>query len=239
MLRSNPYLIVGEEFGVEFSQADQLALSLGVGGRTPSAWRQGLLFELAHNLNNGHSFLPRRKLIEATAILLDVSGGLLEPCLEALAGRGEVVCEAVAGRMGYICPPFTMRSAMWPGASGEMSRSELLPPDDLDKLIARIQRDQGIRYAPQQREAVELAACRQVMLLTGGPGTGKTTSLRGVLALFETLGLETALAAPTGRAAKRLGELCGTEASTIHRLLETGFDPTAGVWSSATGRTTL
>ncbi len=111
---------------------------------------------------------------------------------------------------------------------GEMSRSELLPPDDLDKLIARIQRDQGIRYAPQQREAVELAACRQVMLLTGGPGTGKTTSLRGVLALFETLGLETALAAPTGRAAKRLGELCGTEASTIHRLLETGFDPHSG-----------
>ena len=98
----------------------------------------------------------------------------------------------------------------------------------MDKLIARIQRDQGIRYAPQQREAVELAACRQVMLLTGGPGTGKTTSLRGVLALFETLGLETALAAPTGRAAKRLGELCGTEASTIHRLLETGFDPHSG-----------
>ena len=90
VLRSNPYLIVGEEFGVEFSQADQLALSLGVGGEDPQRLEAGLLFELAHNLNNGHSFLPRRKLIEATAILLDVSGGLLEPCLEALAGRGEV-----------------------------------------------------------------------------------------------------------------------------------------------------
>ena len=157
-----------------------------------------------------------------------VSGGLLEPCLEALAGRGEVVCEAVAGEDGVYLPALYDAECYVAWRVGEMSRSELLPPDDLDKLIARIQRDQGIRYAPQQREAVELAACRQVMLLTGGPGTGKTTSLRGVLALFETLGLETALAAPTGRAAKRLGELCGTEASTIHRLLETGFDPHSG-----------
>ena len=176
VLRSNPYLIVGEEFGVEFSQADQLALSLGVGGEDPQRLEAGLLFELAHNLNNGHSFLPRRKLIEATAILLDVSGGLLEPCLEALAGRGEVVCEAVAGEDGVYLPALYDAECYVAWRVGEMSRSELLPPDDLDKLIARIQRDQGIRYAPQQREAVELAACRQVMLLTGGPGTGKTTS---------------------------------------------------------------
>ena len=106
-----------------------------------------------------------------------------------------------------------------------MSRAELLSPDGLDRLLKQIQRAQGITYAPQQLQAVRQAAQRQVMLLTGGPGTGKTTCLRGVLALFEAMGLETALAAPTGRAAKRLGELCSTEASTIHRLLETGFDP--------------
>ena len=94
VLRSNPYLIVGEEFGVEFSQADQLALSLGVGGEDPQRLEAGLLFELAHNLNNGHSFLPRRKLIEATAILLDVSGGLLEPCLE-LAKKAVAIREVV------------------------------------------------------------------------------------------------------------------------------------------------
>ena len=121
-----------------------------------------------------------------------------------------------------------------------MSRSELLPPDDLDKLIARIQRDQGIRYAPQQREAVELAACRQVMLLTGGPGTGKTTSLRGVLALFETLGLETALAAPHwpgGQAAGGAVRVRRHPPSTA--CWRPALTPTAGVWSSATGRTTL
>lgn len=90
-----------------------------------------------------------------------------------------MVCEAVAGEDGVYLPALYDAECYVAWRVGEMSRSELLPPDDLDKLIARIQRDQGIRYAPQQREAVELAACRQVMLLTGGPGTGKTTSLRG------------------------------------------------------------
>ena len=84
-LKANPYLLVGEEFGVDFAQADALALSLGVGGEDPQRLEAGLLFELAHNLNNGHSFLPRRKLIEATAILLDVSGGLLEEALKSLS----------------------------------------------------------------------------------------------------------------------------------------------------------
>lgn len=109
-----------------------------------------------------------------------------------------------------------------------MAGEELLPPQRLDQVIMSIEREQGLQYSKQQSQAVHLAAQRQVVLLTGGPGTGKTTSLRGVLALFDTLGLSTALAAPTGRAAKRLGDLCGQEASTIHRLLETGFDCYSG-----------
>ena len=107
----------------------------------------------------------------------------------------------------------------------ELCQRETLVPENLDTLIDRVEREQGISYAPEQREAVRMAAGHQIMLLTGGPGTGKTTSLRGILGLFETLGLKTLLAAPTGRAAKRLGELCGQEASTIHRLLEAGYDP--------------
>jgi exodeoxyribonuclease V alpha subunit len=105
-----------------------------------------------------------------------------------------------------------------------MARQEVLPPSNIDEIISRIEGEQGIRYAPQQRQAVELAAQRQVMLLTGGPGTGKTTSLRGILGLFNALGVKTDLAAPTGRAAKRLSDLCGVDATTIHRLLEAGYD---------------
>ena len=229
VVKANPYLLVNEEFEVEFSQADALALSLGVGQSDPLRLEAGLLFELAHNnYSNGHTFLPRRKLVEATSVLLEVSGELLEDCLETLIRRGEADCERVAGQEAVYLPALYEAETYIAQRILEMSRAELLPPEGLDKLVRRIEREQGISYAPQQRQAVELAANRQVMLLTGGPGTGKTTCLRGVLSLFEMMGLDTALAAPTGRAAKRLGELCNTEASTIHRLLETGFDPHTG-----------
>ena len=228
VVKANPYLLVNQEFEVEFSQADRLALDLGVGAEDPLRLEAGLLFELAHNLNNGHTFLPRRKLVEATSTLLEVSGELLEDCLEALIRRGEAQCEQVAGQEAVYLPALHEAETFIARRILEMSRAELLPPEGLDRLVRRIEKEQRIFYAPQQREAVELAAGRQVMLLTGGPGTGKTTCLRGVLALFEMMGLDTALAAPTGRAAKRLGELCNTDASTIHRLLETGFDPRSG-----------
>ena len=229
VVKANPYLLVNEEFEVEFSQADALALSLGVGPEDPLRLEAGLLFELAHNnYNNGHTFLPRRKLVEATSALMEVPGDLLEDCLDALIRRGEAQCERVAGQEAVYLPALYEAETYIAQRILEMSRAELLPPEGMDKLIRRIEREQHISYAPQQRQAVELAAGRQVMLLTGGPGTGKTTCLRGVLALFEMMGLDAALAAPTGRAAKRLGELCNTDASTIHRLLETGFDPHTG-----------
>jgi len=228
VLQSNPYLLVREEFGVAFSQADALALELGVGAEDVQRLEAGLLFELSYNLDNGHTFLPRRKLAEASGALLGVGRELLEDCLDTLLSRGELNEEQIAEEDAVYLPALYEAEQVVAARIGEMSAAELPPPAGLDKLIRRIEKEQKITYAPQQRQAVRLAACRQVTLLTGGPGTGKTTCLRGVLALFEALGLETALAAPTGRAAKRLGELCGTDASTIHRLLETGVDPHSG-----------
>ena len=229
VVRSNPYVLSSGEFGVAFSQADQLALSLGVTADDPQRLEAGLLFELTHNnWNNGHTFLPAKKLLAATSALLDCSGELLEERLDALEQRGEVDRDTVAGQDAVYLPDLYEAETYIAHRIEEMSRAELMPPRELDQILARIQRVQHITYAPQQRKAVALAASRQVMLLTGGPGTGKTTCLRGVLALFEAMGLDTALAAPTGRAAKRLGELCSTDASTIHRLLEAGFDPHSG-----------
>ncbi len=228
-LRANPYLLAEDGLDLPFSQADALALEVGLPGEDPQRLEAGLLFELRHNLNNGHTFLPRRKLLPATGQLLDMAPDLLEDALEALQARGLVVQEAVAGEEACYLADLQEAEVYVAFRVAEMSGSELLPPAGLEGLLDRIQREQGIAYAPQQLEAVRLAAGRQLMLLTGGPGTGKTTCLRGVLALFDALGLETALAAPTGRAAKRLGELCGTEGTTIHRLLETRFDPAAGV----------
>ena len=228
VVRDNPYLLADRTLEIPFAQVDELAIGLGVAGDDPQRVEAALIFELDHNADNGHVFLPENKLLTATAALIGVEGDCLAQGLDGLIERGEVVREDIAGVTA--CYPAGLYGAECYVAMrlGEMCRTEIAPPEGLGRLIDAIQKEQGIRYAKQQRTAVELCASRQVMLLTGGPGTGKTTSLRGVLALFETLGLETALTAPTGRAAKRMGETCGTDALTIHRLLETKLDPFTG-----------
>ena len=228
MVQDNPYLLSDRTLGITFAQVDALAIQLGVAGDDPQRIETALLFELEHNADNGHVFLPEHKLLAATGTLIGLDPEELRRGLETLIERGEVVREDIAGVTA--CYPAGLYGAECYVAMriGEKCRTEIMPPAKLDVLIDSIQREQGIVYADQQRQAVELAASRQIMLLTGGPGTGKTTSLRGVLALFDTLGLETALAAPTGRAAKRLGETCGRDAATIHRLLETKLDPFTG-----------
>lgn len=128
VLKANPYLLVGEEFGVEFSQADALALDQGVGAEDPQRLEAGLLFELAHNLNNGHTFLPRRKLVEATGVLLEVSGELLEESLEALERRGEVECQTVAGQEAVYLPALFEAETFIAQRMREMCQSELTPP---------------------------------------------------------------------------------------------------------------
>lgn len=228
-IAANPYLLSEGELAVAFSQADALALDLGFAGDHPQRVEAGIAFVLRHNLDNGHTFLPRSKLLQAAGALLGLGDAeTLEDGLAVLLEAGAVVADTVAGEEAVYLADLYEAETHVAERIAAMSGNELYPPEGLDRIISRIEKTQGITYAPQQRHAVELAAQRQVMLLTGGPGTGKTTSLRGVLALFETLGLQVALAAPTGRAAKRLGELCNAEGATIHRLLETKFDEKTG-----------
>ena len=227
-LREQPYLLVDPDLGVDFSAADKLALELGFEADDPRRAEAAVLFELSHNAGNGHTFIPQDKLIRATAALLHIELEPVERAVLSLAGQGSVVREELAGAEACYLAELHDAEEYVAMRLGEMCQMELRVPRGLDKLISRLEREQGITYAAQQRQAVELAARRQVVLLTGGPGTGKTTCLRGVLALFDALRLETALAAPTGRAAKRLGEAAGAEAKTIHRLLGTKVDPSTG-----------
>ena len=228
-VKDDPYLLTQPGLGVAFQTADALAVELGVDATDPQRLEAALLFELRHNAGNGHVFLPVDKLLPATTRLLNLeSPEALLGALDDLTRRRQVVRETALGRDSAYLTELYQAESYVATRLEEMARLEMSAPQDLDRVVARIQAQQGIEYEPKQLEAVELAAKRQVMLLTGGPGTGKTTSLRGVLALFDSLGLETALAAPTGRAAKRLGETCGEEAYTIHRLLETHFDDATG-----------
>ncbi len=228
IIQGNPYLLVGEPYRVRFHAADKVALALGIGTEDPLRAEAGIIFILSHNLGNGHVFLPADKLVPAAGRLLGLEIGPLERALTSLVEQGRVIREEIAGEDACYLTSLYHAEVDVANRLAEMARQELLPPDNMAQIIRSIEQEQHIQYAPQQRAAVELAARRQVMLLTGGPGTGKTTSLRGILELFQTLGLKTALAAPTGRAAKRLGDLCGEDAATIHRLLETGFDNESG-----------
>ena len=228
-LREDPYILTDGELGLDFGMADTLALDLGFADDHPRRAVAGVAFVLRHNLDNGHTFLPRGKLLSTAAALLGIGDvEIVEDALAALIEEGEVVEEAVAGEEACYLSPLWEAESNVARRIRTMSDSEIRSPEGLDKLIGGIEKAQGIAYAPQQRRAVELAAQRQVILLTGGPGTGKTTTLRAVLSLFEAMELKTALAAPTGRAAKRLGEVCGAEGTTIHRLLETRFDTKTG-----------
>ena len=233
VIRADPFLLVGEPFSVPFLAADKIAVEVGIELNDPLRLEAGLLFVLTHNLANGHVFLPYGKLLPAAQALLRCDEDLLAAAMDTLTEARKVVREEIAGQDAcylaklYDCETYVANALL------AMDAADLWPPEDLEDVLSDIQRAQGITYAPLQAEAVRTAARRQVLLLTGGPGTGKTTSLRGILALFERLGLRTALTAPTGRAAKRLAETCGAEASTIHRLLETRFDHRTGVLTFA------
>ena len=218
-VRKNPYLLSGDVCGVDFSVTDSIAMSLGFSADSDCRVQAAVTFELSYNESNGHVFLPRQKLIAATAQLLGCGEDLADRALDVLAERGAVICRKIAN----VDACYLRR--LWEDETYACAKLEALlsacadRSSMADRAVEEIQREQGITYAPQQREAVEKAAGNGVLILTGGPGTGKTTTVRGIVALFRKMGLEVVLTAPTGRASKRLGELTGMEAQTVHRLL--------------------
>ena len=217
-IRRDPYLLSADAGGLPFSAADEIAMSMGFSARSPERLRSALLFELSHNEGNGHVFLPRGKLLAATAQLLGDEDGV-EEALDTLIDEGKVSSETVAN----VEACYLLRLHEAEDYACRKLRNLLSATADVSSRAGRtvdeIEQSQGITYAPLQRKAVELAAEHGVLILTGGPGTGKTTTVRGIVSLFERMGLAIVLAAPTGRAAQRLGELTGREAQTIHRLL--------------------
>ncbi len=227
-VKDNPYTLASEYVGAEFSEADRLAMSLGFATDSPERVQAATLFELTHNLNNGHSFIPRDKLISVTSELIGADSGVVADALDVLVEQGDVVEDKVAGfRVSYLASLYAAESVVAERLL-EMAAVRLLDRSKLAGLIERAQKSLGVTLADAQRRAVETAAERRVMALTGGPGTGKTTVTKAILELFSAMGLKTVLTAPTGRAAKRMSELCFEEAQTVHRLLGMGFSGETG-----------
>ena len=227
-LKDDPYLLTQSAYGVPFAAVDEIALAMGFEGDDACRTAAALTYELEHNLGNGHVFLPRDKLLAATEALIGVEPETLEIALDKLLQRGTLVQERVAGV--DACYLRRMHEAEVYVAR-KLRILETMPFDsrvNVDRVIDEIQVTRDLTYAPAQRQAVELAAREGVLLLTGGPGTGKTTTVRAIVTLFGRMGLDVLLLAPTGRAAKRLGEVCDMDAQTIHRCLGMSYNELTG-----------
>lgn len=227
-LKENPYLLAGDAYGVEFSALDEIALSMGFEADSTCRTEAAILYELTYNLNNGHVFLPREKLLLATSQLIGVDSDAVEITLDTLLERRAVVQEYIAGVEGcYLCRMYEAETYV----AGKLLAMSAMPFEagrSAEKIIAEIEEKRQIAYAPAQRQAVAMASREGVLLLTGGPGTGKTTTVQAILTLFQRMGLDVLLLAPTGRAAKRMSEVCHQEAQTIHRALGMNYNELTG-----------
>ena len=227
-LYENPYILTLAGFDADFSAVDAFAIELGIAGNDPRRAEAGVAFEMRHNLQNGHSFLPLAKLIPATMQLLELPEQEIRTAVSRLLEQGRLEQEELAGLTAIYLPEYYEAETYITERMLHMAAREQPTPRDMEARIAAIEEAFAISYAEQQRDAIYAAAGCQVMILTGGPGTGKTTTLAGILRLFDEQKKRTLLAAPTGRAAKRLSELTGRDAATIHRLLEAQISPESG-----------
>lgn len=232
VVRNQPYRLAADVWGIGFLTADRIAQSVGIPHDSPERVKAGLQYALSQSTDQGHCFLPEERLIADAVKLLQVDTGLVIDCLAELAEDPEgVVREKVPGPEDgqpvtavYLVPFHRAEIAL----AAQVQRLLRTPEDrmpsfqdvDWDKALAWLAQRTGATLAPEQEAAVRLALSRKVSVLTGGPGCGKSFTVRSVVELARARKAKVVLAAPTGRAAKRLSELTGAEASTVHRLLE-------------------
>ena len=230
VIKENPYMLCSNIPGIGFDKADMVARDLGMRENCAERIAAGLAFVLSYNMNqNGHVYLPQEKLIPAAITLLGCTEEEAEDELEQQISFGKLRSVKIGGRNciylreafeaeRYICTKLDML---------EMT-DHISDADSLNFLIEKTELENGIRYEGLQKKAIMEAVRNSVFVLTGGPGTGKTTVVRAILRIFESMGLDIALATPTGRAAKRLSEASGREAKTIHRMLEMDYKADEG-----------
>ena len=229
VVRQDPYVLCDEEMGLEFDRCDQIARQLELPPDSSCRIRAGLRFVLRHNLQNGHTCLPCDKMIPATAGLLEQSETMVEAELRQMLRDQEARLLRVEGRDYCYLPEYLQAER------DIAAKVEILlrcPPEEQknwEREIASLERESGIRYASLQKEAIRQAMENRLFVLTGGPGTGKTTAINAILELYRRMEKKVALCAPTGRAAKRMSEVTGYEAKTIHRLLEVEFGQGSGL----------
>lgn len=222
-VRENPYRLAVEVSGIGFLTADRVARELGIDRRAPQRAEAGVLHVLGEAAEEGHVFLPRAELVVRAEKLLELEGALIAGAIDRVV-VAQLAVEA-PGEAIYLRRLFEAEV----GAAGGLRQLFAAPaptPADPAALVARFEAEAQLALAPEQREAIQKSLSARLLVITGGPGTGKTTIVNGIIRVLEAQGRRVALAAPTGRAAKRMSEATGREAKTLHRLLE--FAPKDG-----------
>ncbi len=221
VIRQNPYKLC-EVQGLSFEKVDEIADRMSFDKGSKLRISAGIQYVLTYNLyNNGHSFLPKAALRQTSANMLEVEENDVAVVMDEMSSDGKIVyagqianTDAVYLKWIYDCETNVARRLILASKFSREYRG------NFEKDIAEVESDGRIKFSESQKKAIKESCCNSIMILTGGPGTGKTTTLNGILSLFENKNISFAVAAPTGRAAKRITELSGRDAKTIHRLLE-------------------
>jgi exodeoxyribonuclease V alpha subunit len=231
VVKNEPYRLAADIWGIGFLTADRIAQAVGIPHDSPQRVKAGLQYALSQSTEQGHCFLPEEQLIADAVKLLQVDTGLVIDCLAELVTEEGVVREQVPAPDGgepvtaiYLVPfhraEMSLAAQLRRLLRAEEDRMPAFQDVAWDKALAWLRDRTGTELAPEQEEAVRLALTQKVAVLTGGPGCGKSFTVRSVVELARAKRAKVVLAAPTGRAAKRLAELTGADASTVHRLLE-------------------
>ena len=227
VITMNPYRLARDIRGIGFRTADQIAAKVGIEKTALVRIRAGISYALAEAMNEGHCGLPVEDLTALTARLLEVSDDLIATALGLELETGDVVADLLEGRRCvFLAGLYHAEQTIAERLRALVSGRPPWPPIDGAQAIPWVERRTGLQLAASQREAVRIALSIKVLVITGGPGVGKTTLVNSILKILIAKQVRVALCAPTGRAAKRLSDSTGLEAKTIHRLLET--DPRSG-----------
>jgi exodeoxyribonuclease V alpha subunit len=229
-VRENPYRLAADIFGIGFQTADEIARNLGVAPGAPARCQAGVLHVLRSLADEGHVAAPRADLVERARALLEVDEDLVQAALGPLVEREQIVIEQVPDGQAVYLEALHIAERGIAELLERLMRARAKPLEiDIGRAVAWFEERQQITLAPEQREAIALSAHRKALVITGGPGTGKTTLINAILQILEKKGRSTLLAAPTGRAAKRMAETTGHEARTLHRMLE--FTPKSNAFA--------